>query len=72
MCNSTASIFRKSTSISFASRNFNTMKMKYSLSGHSCVQKVYNMHKQIKEAMQVPEFDLPISSSRTLLKVNRN
>ena len=45
--------------------------MKYSLPGHSCVQEVDNMHKQIEDAMQVAEFYSPISFLRLLLKVNR-
>lgn len=46
--------------------------MKYSLAGHSCVQEVDNMHKQIEDAMRVAEFYSPISFLRVLLKVNRN
>ena len=33
-----------------------SITMKYSLVGHSCVQEVDNMHKQIEDAMQVSEF----------------
>ena len=46
--------------------------MKYSLTGHSCVQEVDNMHKQIEDAMRVAEFYSQISFIRVLLKVNRN
>ena len=46
--------------------------MKYSLAGHSCVQDVDNMHKQIETAMQVSEFYSPVSFLRMLLKVNRH
>lgn len=45
--------------------------MKYSLAGHSCVQEVDNMHKQIEDAMKVAEFYSPVSFLRVLLKVNR-
>ena len=43
--------------------------MKYSITGHSCVQEVDNMHKQIEDVMQ--EFYSPISFLRLLLKANR-
>ena len=46
--------------------------MKYSLSRHSCMQDVNNMHKQIEDAMRVVEFYSPISFLRILLKVDRN
>ena len=49
-----------------------SITMKYSISGHSCVQEVDNMHKQIEDAMRVAEFYSPISFLRVLLKVNRN
>ena len=45
--------------------------MKYSLAGHSCVQEVDNMHKQIEDAMKVAEFYSPLSLLRLLLNVNR-
>ena len=50
----------------------NSITMKYSLAGHSCVQDVDNMHKQIETAMQVSEFYSPVSFLRMLLKVNRH
>ena len=46
--------------------------MKYSLTGHSCVQEVDNMHKKIEDAMKVAEFYSPLSLLRVLLNVNRN
>ena len=46
--------------------------MKYSIAGHSGVQEVDNMHKQIKDAMKVAEFYSPVSFLRLLLNVNRN
>ena len=52
-------------------QHINSITMKYSLPGHSCVQEVDNMHKQIEDAMQVAEFYSPISFLRLLLKVNR-
>ena len=50
----------------------NTITMRYSVSGHSSVEEVDNMHKQIEDRMQVAEFYSPISFLRILLKVNRN
>ena len=52
-------------------QSINSITMTYSLPGHSCVQEVDNMHKQIEDAMQVAEFYSPISFLRLLLKVNR-
>ena len=46
--------------------------MKYSIAGHSGVQEVDNMHKQIEDAMKVAEFYSPVSFLRLLLNVNRN
>ena len=46
--------------------------MKYSLTGHSCVQEVDNVHQEIEVAMRVAEFYSPVSFLRLLLKVNPN
>ena len=46
--------------------------MKYSIAGHSGVQEVDNMHKQIEDAIKVAEFYSPVSFLRLLLNVNRN
>ena len=46
--------------------------MKYSIAGHSSVQEVDNMHKQIEDAMRVAEFYSPVLFLRLLLNVNRN
>ena len=48
-----------------------TITMKYSLPGHSCVQEVRNMHKQIDDLMNVTEFYSPLGFLRLLLKVER-
>ena len=45
--------------------------LKYSLVGHSCVQEVDCMYKQIEDAMHVAEFYSPISFLRVLIEVNR-
>ena len=45
--------------------------MKNSLLGHSRVQELHNMHKQIEDAMQFSEFYLPIPFLTVLLKVNQ-
>ena len=50
----------------------NTVTVKYSLSEHSCLQEVDNMHKQIEDARQVAELYSPTSFLRILQKVNRN
>ena len=59
--------------VSRKKQNVNSITMKYSLPGHSCVQEVDNMHKQIEDAMmmQIAEFSSPISFLRALLNVNR-
>ena len=49
-----------------------SITMKYSITGHSCVQEVDNMHKNIEDAMQVAEFYSPISFLRVLMKVSRH
>ena len=57
--------------ISQAILEFLSRQDKYSLAGHSCVQEVDNMHKQIVDAMQASESYLSIPFLRMLLKVNR-
>ena len=51
--------------------DINSILLKYSLVGHSCVQEVDYMHKQIEDDMRVAEFYSPISFLRVLIKVNR-
>ena len=48
-----------------------SITMKYSLPGHSCVQEVDNMHKNIDDAMRCAEFYSPLGFLRLLLKVDR-
>ena len=45
-----------------------SVSLKYSITGHSAVQEVDNMHSQIERAMHVVEFYSPISFIRILLK----
>ena len=49
-----------------------SVTLKYSITGHSYVQKVDNMHKEIEDAMRVTEFYFLVSLLRLLLKVNGN
>ena len=46
--------------------------MKYSLAGHSCVQKVHKILQEIEVTLRVTEFYSQLSFLRILLKVNRN
>ena len=48
-----------------------TFELKYSIAGHSCMQEVDIMHKQIEDAMNVAEFYSPVPFLRILLNVNR-
>ena len=58
--------------LEFQSKNkkIKTVTMKCSLTGHSCVQEVDNMHNQIEDAMRAAAFYSLISFIRVLLKVN--
>lgn len=49
-----------------------SVTLKYSITAHSCVQKVDNMRKEIEDAMWIAEFYFPVSFLRLLLKVNGN
>ena len=51
--------------------HIDTVEMKFSVPGHSCVQEVDNMHSQIEKAMQVAEFYSPVSFLRVLLNINK-
>ena len=55
----------------FNNNHVKSITLKYSITGHSCVQEVDNMHKNIEDAMQVAEFYSPWSFLRLLLRVNR-
>lgn len=46
--------------------------MKYSLSGHSCVQEVDNVHSLIEKAMRSTDFCLPICLIRILKSISPN
>jgi len=49
-----------------------TIEMKYSVPGHSCIQEVDAVHSCIEQAMRVAEFYSPISFIRVLLHAKRN
>ena len=64
--------------ISFAITNFilqhqniESVTMKYSAPGHSCIQEVDNIHSNIEKAMSVAEFYSPVSFIKVLLHANR-
>ena len=42
--------------------------MKYSIPGHSCVQEVDNMHRQVQDVMRISEFYSPLLFIRVLAK----
>ena len=42
--------------------------MKYSIPGHSCVQEVDNMHRQVQDVMRISEFYSPLLFLRVLAK----
>ena len=42
--------------------------MKYSIPGHSCVQEVDNMHRQVQDVMHISEFYSPLLFIRVLAK----
>lgn len=50
----------------------NSITMKYSLPGHSCVQEVDHAHSQIEKLMRKAEFYSPIGLIRILKQVNRS
>ena len=59
--------------IHFLSENetVDPIMLKYSLPGHSCVQEVENMHKNIDDSMKCAEFYSPLGFLRLILKVDR-
>ena len=64
--------------MSFAITNFilqhqhiESVTMKYSTPGHSCIQEVDNIHSNIEKAMSVAEFYSPVSFIKVLLHANR-
>ena len=50
--------------------NIESVTMKFSVPGHSCVQSVDNMHSQIEKALMSNEVFSPVSLMRVLKKVN--
>ncbi|KAK4875572.1 hypothetical protein RN001_011994 [Aquatica leii] len=51
--------------------NIRMITMKYSITGHSCIQVVDNIHSRIEKAMKVTDIWSPLSFMRLLLKVER-
>ena len=51
--------------------NINSITMKYSLPGHSCVQEVDHAHSEIEKLMRKTDFYSPIGLIRMLKQVNR-
>ena len=52
-------------------KQLNSVTMKYSIPGHSCVQVVDNMHSKMENAMSVAEFFSPVSYLNVLLNSHR-
>ena len=57
--------------VSWIFHKLNSITMKYSVPGHSCVQEVDNTHSNIEKAMHVAEFYSPVSFLRVLLNCYR-
>lgn len=64
--------------ISFAIQNFlkthsnvNSITMKFSVPGHSCIQEIDNIHSQIEKAFRKIEFYSPLGILRALKTINR-